>query len=347
MPVERDAVLAALSRVKDPELGRSIVELKMVRDVQVQDGTVTVAIALTAAGCPLRAKIEEDVRAAVAALPGVETVTVEMTAMTPDERRGALGAGYVGSASEHNHVKRIVAVMSGKGGVGKSLVAGLLAAALARDGYRVGLLDADVTGPSIPRLFGLHGPVQGGPLGVFPLQSRGGVDVMSFNLLLEREDQPVIWRGPMIGRAIQQLWGDVLWGDKEYLLVDLPPGTSDAALAVLQSLPLSGILMVTTPQGLAAMIVRKGVFLAQLMSVPISGVIENMAYFTCPETGVRHEIFGPSHAHEVTEIACAPLLARLPIDPDVVARCDAGQIEDVHMAELPALMNAFLEAVPL
>jgi Mrp family chromosome partitioning ATPase len=226
--------------------------------------------------------------------------------------------------------------------VGKSLVTGLLAKALVSRGYQVGVLDADITGPSIPMLFGLHGPVEGGPVGIRPLQSQSGVKVISMNLLLEREDAPVIWRGPMIGKAITQLWGDVFWGDLDYLLVDLPPGTSDASLTTMQSLPVDGIVMVTTPQSLAAMVVRKAVHMAQAVKTPILGVVENMAFFICPDTEKQHFIFGPSHAAEVAQAASVPLLAQLPIDPQVAALCDQGRVEEVELAELPALLEAFL-----
>ena len=345
--LDKDKVLEALSRVNDPELHRSLTDLKMVRDVQVRSGKVEVTIALTVPNCPLKDQIESDVRAAIANLPEVNQVSVHLTAMTEEERKALFGEPKEGAAAQYNHIQRVVAVISGKGGVGKSLVTGLLAAALARDGYRVGILDADITGPSIPMLFGLQGPVEPGPVGIRPFQSRTGIKVISMNFLLASEDQPVIWRGPLIGRAITQLWGDVMWGDLDYLLVDLPPGTSDAALTTMQSLPVKGVVMVTTPQGLAAMIVRKAVHMAQAVGVPIVGVVENMAYFICPDTSKQHFIFGPSHAGEVTKTAGAPLLAQLPIAPNVAALCDAGQVESVTLAEIPALLKAFIEAVPV
>jgi Mrp family chromosome partitioning ATPase len=252
-----------------------------------------------------------------------------------------------GTASSYNHIQSVVAVMSGKGGVGKSFVTGLLATALNQAGYRVGILDADITGPSIPMLFGPKGPVEPGEVGIQPLQSKTGIKVMSMNFLLASEDQPVIWRGPLIGRAITQLWGDVMWGELDYLLVDLPPGTSDASLTTMQSLPLNGIVMVTTPQGLASMIVRKAVHMAQSVGVPIVGVVENMAYFVCPDTAKRHFIFGPSHAEEVTMTAGAPLLVQLPIDTAVAALCDAGDIEKVELMETAGLLDAFTTIVPI
>jgi Mrp family chromosome partitioning ATPase len=345
--LNQDKVFEALSKVNDPELHRSLTDLKMVRDVQIKGGKVDVTIALTMPNCPLKAQIELDVQTAIAALPGVEQVSVQLTSMTNEERKEVLGSSQEGTALPYNHVRRVVAVMSGKGGVGKSLVTGLLASALARDGYQVGVLDADITGPSIPMLFGLHGPVEPGPVGIRPLQSVRGVKVISMNFLLEEEDQAIVWRGPLIGRAITQLWGDVMWGDLDYLLVDLPPGTSDASLTTMQSLPVNGIVMVTTPQSLAAMIVRKAVRMAQAVNTPIVGVVENMAYFVCPDTGKQHFIFGPSHAREVALAAAAPLLAQLPIDTQVTTLCDAGKIDMVSLAEIPALLQAFIRAVPV
>jgi ATP-binding protein involved in chromosome partitioning len=223
----------------------------------------------------------------------------------------------------------------------------LLAAALTRAGYKVGVLDADVTGPSMPKLFGVHGPLRGGPQGIEPIATWSGIKVMSLNLLLEDEGQAVIWRGPMISGAIQQFWNDVHWGELDYLLVDLPPGTSDATLTVMQSLPVNGILMVTTPQSLAAMIVRKAVKMAQAVNVPIIGIVENMAGFVAPDTGTRYDIFGPSHAAEVAEMAGAPIVARLPIDPNVAALCDTGEIESVVRPEMEAVVDAVVRLMPL
>ena len=250
-----------------------------------------------------------------------------------------------GKAESYNHVKYVVAVMSGKGGVGKSLNTGLLAAGLARRDYAVGVMDGDITGPSIPKLFGLHGPVSGGQYGILPLESRTGIKVISMNLLLEREDQPVIWRGPMVSKAIQQLWGDVMWGELDVLLIDLPPGTSDATLTIMQSLPVDGLIMVTTPQSLASLVVRKAVHMAQMVDVKISGIIENMAYFICPDTGKPHYIFGESHSGEVAEAAEAPILARIPIDPAISSLCDAGEVEAVDFKGLNELLNQFSKAI--
>ena len=345
--INREKVIEALSKVEDPELHRSLTDLKMVRNIEINDGMVDVTIALTLPNCPLKDQIEADVRAAITALPEVKQVKVHLIAMTEEDRKALFGEPEGGSAAPYNHIQRVVAVMSGKGGVGKSLVTGLLATALAHEGYKVGVLDADITGPSIPMLFGLHGPVEPGPVGIRPLVSGTGVKIISMNFLLESEDQAVIWRGPLIGRAITQLWGDVMWGDLDYLLVDLPPGTSDASLTTMQSLPVNGIVMVTTPQSLASMVVRKAVNMAQVIKIPIIGVVENMAYFICPDTGKRHFIFGPSHVSEITQTAAAPLLAQLPIDPQVSSLCDAGKIEMINLAEIPALLKAFIQVVPV
>ena len=339
----RDQILHALSKVYDPELHRSLTDLKMVRDVQVKDHSVEVTIALTVPDCPLKDQIEADVYAAIIELPEVEEVAVNMTSMTEQERKAILGEPKEGSAAQYNHIQRVIAIMSGKGGVGKSLVTSVLAVALAQSGYRVGVLDADITGPSIPKLFGLHGPLDAGPVGVIPLTSEAGVKVMSINLLMTEEDKPVVWRGPMIGKAITQLWGDVMWGELDYLLVDLPPGTSDASLSTMQSLPVNGIIMVTTPQSLASLIVRKAVHMAQLVGTPIIGVVENMAYFKCPDTGKQHLIFGPSHTEEVANAAMAPIMAKIPINPLVASLCDAGQVEAVTLPETKELLNAFLK----
>ena len=342
----KEQVLHALSKVNDPELHRSLTELKMVRDVQVKDRSVEVTIALTIPDCPMKDQIEADVYSAIIELPEVEEVAVHMTTMTDQERKAIFGETQEGTAAQYNHIQRVVAVMSGKGGVGKSLVTSILAVALAQSGYHVGVLDADITGPSIPKLFGLHGPLDGGTLGLLPLTSQAGVKVISINLLMPDEDKPVIWRGPLIGKVITQLWGDVMWGDLDYLLVDLPPGTSDASLTTLQSLPVSGIIMVTTPQSLASLIVRKAVHMAQLVGTPIIGVVENMAYFKCPDTGKQHLIFGPSHADEVARAAGAPIMVKLPINPLVSALCDAGKVEAITLSEMPDFLKMFLEALP-
>jgi len=234
---------------------------------------------------------------------------------------------------EINNVRHVIAVLSGKGGVGKSLVSSLLATSLRRQGYTVGILDADITGPSIPKMF-FPGKVQiaSDPNWLRPAVTDSGIKVMSINLILQDENQAVIWRGPLIARAIQQFWDDVLWGQLDYLVVDLPPGTSDASLTVMQSLPLSGVVLVTAPQSLAGMVVKKASQMANHLHIPILGLVENMSYFTCPDNGKQYDIFGPSHAQEVADSLNVPFLGRLPIDPEIAVLCDQGRVEQ-YLAE--------------
>lgn len=327
-PGEQD-VLRALAHVIDPELRRSITDLGMVRDLRVGDGKVTFTLALTTLACPLRDQIVTAARQAAQAVDGVQSVDITLAEMTQQEK-SALHGGQAseGLAEKLNHVKHVIAVMSGKGGVGKSLVAGLLAVTLRRSGYAVGVLDADITGPSIPKMFFPNGARPGAsPLAILPAETRTGIRVMSINLLLESEDQAVIWRGPLISGAIRQFWSDVFWGDLDYLIVDLPPGTSDASLTVLQSLPMSGVVLVTSPQDLSRMVVRKAAQMVAQVDVPLLGLVENMSYFVCPDTGKQHEIFGHSQAEQMADWLGVPLLGRLPIDPSIAALCDQGQIE--------------------
>jgi ATP-binding protein involved in chromosome partitioning len=233
-----------------------------------------------------------------------------------------------GKAEALNKVRRVVAVMSGKGGVGKSLVTSLLATSLQRTGHRVGVLDADITGPSIPKMFFPNGVrLESSPMAMLPAKTRTGILIMSINLLLESEDQAVIWRGPLISNVIRQFWSDVFWGDLDYLLIDLPPGTSDASLTVLQSLPMSGVVLVTSPQNLAGMVVRKAAQMVRRIEIPILGLLENMSYFVCPDTGSHHNIFGSSNPELMASQLNMPFLGRLPIDPGIASMCDCGQIE--------------------
>jgi Mrp family chromosome partitioning ATPase len=231
--------------------------------------------------------------------------------------------------------------------VGKSLVSGLLGIALRQQGYQVGILDADITGPSIPKMFFPEGARLGmSPLGPMPPQSSTGIKVMSINLLLEQEDMAVVWRGPLVSGAIKQFWGDIFWGTLDYLVVDLPPGTSDASLTVMQSLPMSGIVLVSSPQDLAGMVVRKAANMARQMQTPLLGLIENMSYFECPDTGTRYEIFGPSHAEETARQIGVPFLGRLPIDPQIARLCDAGQIEDYRGDLFAPVAKDLVERTP-
>ena len=339
-----EQIKQALTQVIDPELGKNIVELGMVRDVQISDGNVIITLALTILACPLREQLKSQAQEAVAALPGVECVAVELTVMTPEERQKV--TQRMPPAMNLNQIGQVVAVMSGKGGVGKSSVTALLAVALRRRGLAVGVLDADVTGPSIPRMFGITGPVRGLPLGMLPIETRSGIRVISTNLMLQEEDMAIIWRGALMSGTIRQFWTDVLWGRLDYLLLDLPPGTSDITLTIMQAVPLNGVIMVTTPQGLASMVVRKTVNMSQMLKVPILGIVENMSFFPCPETGTKHMIFGPSHAESVTSLSEAPLLGQLSLDPGLAQLADEGNIEQYQHAAYDELAAAFIKAVP-
>lgn len=328
--VTEEQIIKALAGVIDPELHRSLVELGMVRNVRIQEGKVSFTLALTIPECPLKDQLVAESRAAVLALDKIEEVQIDLTEMTDEEKRqiGLGGSQQSGAAERFNHIRRVVAVMSGKGGVGKSLVTALLAVAFRQDGQQVGVLDADITGPSIPKIFGLRGAPPMGSVGILPAQSRIGIKIMSINLLLPNEDEAVIWRGPIISSAIKQFWGDVVWGDLDWLVVDLPPGTSDAALTVMQSLPLSGVVLVSSPQDLAEMVVRKAARMARTMQIPILGLVENMSYFVCPDGGKRYDVFGPSHGEETARQLGVPFLGRLPLDPRIAELCDKGSIEE-------------------
>ena len=240
---------------------------------------------------------------------------------------------------ELSSINHVIAVMSGKGGVGKSSVAALLASGLARQGMSVGVLDADITGPSIPRLFGLTGRAESCELGLFPMKTKQGVKVMSLNLLIEQEDQPVIWRGPLIGGAIKQFWQEVIWGSLDYLIVDLPPGTGDAPLTVMQVLPVQGLVIVSSPQDLAVMVVKKAVNMARSMQVPIVGLIENMSGMLCPHCQEWTHPFGLPQGNKVSEELGLPFLGNLPIDPNLRELCDAGKVEDYVSTEVDLLVD--------
>ncbi len=347
--IEKADVVEALRGVQDPELRKSLVELGMVHDVEIEGGVVRLTLALTTLTCPLREGIVADARQALLALEGVQDVEITLREMTPQEKERIWSRKQEkqpGAAAHLNRIEQVVAVISGKGGVGKSSLAALLAVAMRRQGKSVGLLDADITGPSIPKMFGLHGAPPMSPLGILPAESSTGIRVMSINLLLPDEDEAVIWRGPLISGAIQQFWGDVVWGSLDVLVLDLPPGTSDASLTVMQSIPLNGVLLVTSPQDLAGMVVRKAARMAAHLNVPIVGLVENMSYVTCPNCGARIEVFGPSQALHTAAQLQTPLLARLPLDAELARRCDAGEVEQYASAEIDALAAQVLGRLP-
>ncbi|MEO8970273.1 MAG: P-loop NTPase [Ktedonobacteraceae bacterium] len=265
-------------------------------------------------------------------------------------KKAPVGRGIplqMSNAAPDRKIKQVIAIMSGKGGVGKSLVTGLLAVSLRRQGMRVGILDGDITGPSIARMFGTKGqPMKSASGGIEPLTSRGGIKVMSMNMFLENESDPVVWRGPMISSAIKQFYSDVDWGELDYLLVDLPPGTSDAPMTVLQSLPVDGIVIVSSPQMLATMVVKKCISMVQQLKGVIVGVVENMSYFQTPD-GERYEIFGPGNGEELVNMTGAPLLAQLPIDSGLTTLCDAGRVEEYHAEAYETLAENFINTLKI
>ena len=228
---------------------------------------------------------------------------------------------------ELSSIKKVIGVISGKGGVGKSLVTSLMAVTMDRMGYHSAILDADITGPSIPKAFGLKDKASGSDMGIYPVKSRKGIDIMSINVLLPDDTDPVVWRGPIIAGSVKQFWTDVIWTDVDFMFVDMPPGTGDVPLTVFQSLPVDGIIVVTSPQELVSMIVTKAVKMAKMMNVPIIGLVENMSYFKCPDNDKEYQIFGESHIDEIAKAQGLKVLAKLPIDPKLSALCDKGAIE--------------------
>lgn len=237
-------------------------------------------------------------------------------------------------------IKKVIGVISGKGGVGKSMVSSMLAASFQKKGYHTAVLDADITGPSIPKTFGITGRAMGDEDGIYPVLSKTGIQVMSVNLLLENTTDPVIWRGPVIAGTVKQFWQDVIWKDVDYMFVDMPPGTGDVALTVFQSIPVDGIIIVTSPQELVSMIVSKAVKMAQLMDIPIIGIVENMSYAKCPHCGEHIEIFGKSHLDEVAAEYNLSVLGKIPMTPEIAAASDAGNIEDLELNWFNNAINA-------
>jgi len=310
---------------------KSLGDMNLVKEVTTSAAVLKVVLASQALGEDIKEKIRKTVTIAASKLPGVEKVDVK----------------FVSDTADVNKVKNVIAIMSGKGGVGKSVVSSLTAVALRRAGNEVGILDADITGPSIPKMFGITERPIGGELGIIPVRSKTGIAIMSINLLLPDEDEAVVWRGPLISSAINQFWEQVMWGNLDYLIVDLPPGTADAPLTVLQSLPVTGIIIVSTPQELTSMVVRKAVRMAQSMNKPILGVVENMSYLYVPEIKKRIEIFGRPRGGEMAQAAGAPLLAQFPIDPQLARLCDEGKIEGYKGDAMGAFEEEIIRATKM
>lgn len=240
----------------------------------------------------------------------------------------------------NSKINKVIGVVSGKGGVGKSLVTSLLSVSMAKNGSHCGILDADITGPSIPKVFGITEKAVGNELTLFPVQTKKlGIDVMSINLLLQDESDPVVWRGPVIAGAVKQFWSDTLWDNIDYLFVDMPPGTGDVALTVFQSIPVDGIIVVTTPQDLVSMIVEKAMKMADMMDIPVLGLVENMSYISCPDCGKKISVFGKSHIDEISAAYQVPVLGRIPINSEIASACDNGTIEDLNADYLVDAVN--------
>jgi Mrp family chromosome partitioning ATPase len=252
---------------------------------------------------------------------------------------------FIEKTHELNNIRRVIGVISGKGGVGKSLVTSMLAVLMRRRGYKVGILDADITGPSIPKMFGITQKAQGNEFGILPQRTRNGINIMSVNLLLDKEDSPVIWRGPMISGTVKQFWTDVLWGDIDILFLDMPPGTGDVPLTVFQSIPLDGVVIVTSPQDLVSLIVRKACNMAESMNIPVLGIVENMSWLRCPDCGRDIRLFGKGKTHEIASELGIPVLGSMPVDPSVAELCDRGDIEKLNSSYLDGAIGHIQRAL--
>jgi Mrp family chromosome partitioning ATPase len=349
--VSRSEIFQALSQIRHPEIqGRNLVELGMIPEVIIEGTQVYVMLALPSLDAPIKQELVDAIRRTITGLAGGLKVEVRAIGMNDAQR-----TAFQSTVREELEippklgvrVRWVLAVMSGKGGVGKSSVAGLLASSLRKRGFKVGILDADITGPSIPKMFGVHQAPIGGPEGIQPIDSHQGIKLMSINFLLPDEDQPVVWRGPLISRAIQQFWSDIAWGDLDVLVVDLPPGTSDASLTVMQSLPLGGIVLVTSPQDLAGMVVRKAANMAAGLGVRLIGLVENMSYLLCPQCGVKIDLFGPSRAENTARSMGTRLLGQLPLDPQLSILCDEGAIEAYHSPAFEQITDRVVELAPI
>ncbi len=329
--LSQEKIKEALADVLVPGIRRSLTDLNLVQDIELGGGKVKITLASTALDEDAQRWVKEKAASVVKQIADNTTTEVVFSEKRP---------------LEINRVKHVIAVMSGKGGVGKSLVTALTAILLNRQGFSVGILDADITGPSIPKMFGISSRPRGSESGILPVLSANGIEIISINLFLPGDDEAVIWRGPLIGKAITQFWEDVLWGNLDYLIVDLPPGTADAPLTALQVLPVSGAIIVFTPQDLTTMIVKKAVKMAQQMDKKVLGVVENMSFLYVPELKKQIDIFGKSRGEEMSRAAGAPLLARIPIDPELATLCDEGHIERYAAEILTTYRDALLKAIP-
>lgn len=269
---------------------------------------------------------------------GASSCSKESCEGCPSNAKNKAGGGIAKEPmNAASNVKKVIGVVSGKGGVGKSFVTASLAAAMNRAGYKVGIMDADITGPSIPKMFGIHGQVYGTDDGMVPMETENGIKIMSINLLLDDEEAPVIWRGPVIAGVVKQFWNETVWGDVDYLFVDMPPGTGDVPLTVFQSLPVDGVVIVTSPQDLVRMIVKKAYNMAEAMHIPVLGIVENYSYLKCPDCGKKISVFGESHIDEIAEELGVPVIGKMPIDPTLA---EAVESEKFYESDNPYLADA-------
>jgi Mrp family chromosome partitioning ATPase len=323
--ISQERLKNILGNIPAPGKIRTLEKMNILRDVKLTGNQLDVTLANTASGELAQTWLKGAVSNVAQKNAGISDVNVSFIDVKP---------------AEMNDIKNIIAVMSGKGGVGKSLVSSLAAIALRRKGFEVGILDADITGPSIPKMFGINTRPSGSDTGILPVLSSSDIEIISVNLFLPGEEEAVIWRGPMISNAITQFWQDVVWGKLDYLIIDLPPGTADAPLTVLQKLPVNGIIMVFTPQNLTTMIVRKAINMAKVMKKPIVGVVENMSYLYLPEIDKKMNVFGESKGQTMAELTGTPLLAQIPIDPELARLCDQGEIEKYRAAFVDTLAES-------
>jgi Mrp family chromosome partitioning ATPase len=309
--IKEQQIKDILKQVMVPGVERNVADLNLVKNISVTENNVAVSLANAVISPDMQEYLRANIQAALKK-SGVSDVEVTFVEAKPEEL---------------NQITHPLAIMSGKGGVGKSLVTALLGVALRRAGNEVGILDADITGSTMPRMFGVKNRPMGSENGILPVTTTTGIELISMNLLLPQEDTAVIWRAPLLSQAIRQFWGEVLWGKLDYLLIDLPPGTADAPLTVMQTIPISGVVIVTTPQQLVEMIVKKAVDMATKMNKPILGIVENMSYFYVPELKKKYELLGKSKGEDLARGANVPLLAKIPIDPELAHLCDDGEIE--------------------
>ncbi len=322
-----EQVEEALEHVLVPGVRRSLLQMNMVREIKIEDNKVNISLSSTAISAQSQDWLKTKVNETIKDIPEINEVNLNF---------------IESKVSEVNQIKNIIAVMSGKGGVGKSLMAGLLAVSFALEGNAVGILDADITGPSIPKMFGISEHPGGDNGGILPVLSKTGIEIMSMNLLLPNENDAVIWRGPLMAKAVTQFWEEVLWGKLDYLIIDVPPGTGDIPLTLMQTIPLSGVIDVYTPQDLTEMIVMKAIKMANKMNIRVLGLIENMSYLMVPETGHKMEVFGKSKGKEMAAKAETSLLGKLPIDPELAKLCDQGKIEQYRSDFLSSVLGNLL-----